>query len=402
MKSKKDSIAVDPNKPYLFPRRVLLAVTGLSPQVVTETVYALTQKSPQPFIPTEVHLLTTAEGAEHARLMLLSATPGWFHRLCRDYGLPHIKFNEQTIHALASLKGTPVADIRTREDNERLADALTETIRELTSDANCALHVSIAGGRKTMGFYAGYVLSLFARPQDRLSHVLVSEPYESNHDFFYPTTDECVISARDRSPIDARKADVSLVDIPFVRLRRLAERIFRKDIRFSEVVAAAQRALDPPVLKIDFYGKCIYAGGQQVMLPPAQLAFLSWLARRAKTMPSPDVEYPPDGAPNRQYAEEYLKEYRHLGDDLAGRTGKELRKHGMTNTFFDQTKTRLHTHLERALGPEGMVPYSVHDNGERPRLYRIGVPPANIDWLEELSIRERAGFRKLAKSSSQS
>ena len=32
------------------------------------------------------------------------------------------------------------------------------------------MHVSIAGGRKTRGFLAGYTLSLLGRPQDRLSH----------------------------------------------------------------------------------------------------------------------------------------------------------------------------------------------------------------------------------------
>ena len=30
-----------------------------------------------------------------------------------------------------------------------------------------------------MGFYLGYALSLYGRTQDRLSHVLVSSPYES-------------------------------------------------------------------------------------------------------------------------------------------------------------------------------------------------------------------------------
>jgi CRISPR-associated protein (TIGR02584 family) len=59
-------------------------------------------------------------------------------------------------------------------------------VRELTADPDCAIHASIAGGRKTMGFYLGYALSLFGRPQDRLSHVLVSSPFESNQNFFYP------------------------------------------------------------------------------------------------------------------------------------------------------------------------------------------------------------------------
>ncbi|PJA57556.1 MAG: TIGR02584 family CRISPR-associated protein, partial [Rhodocyclales bacterium CG_4_9_14_3_um_filter_68_10] len=59
-------------QPHEYERRILLAATGLSPQVVTETLYALTQRRAPAFVPTEIHLVTTAEGAERARLTLLS------------------------------------------------------------------------------------------------------------------------------------------------------------------------------------------------------------------------------------------------------------------------------------------------------------------------------------------
>ena len=36
-----------------------------------------------------------------------------------------------------------------------------------------------------MGIYLAYALQLFGRPQDVLSHVLVSEDFESHPDFFY-------------------------------------------------------------------------------------------------------------------------------------------------------------------------------------------------------------------------
>lgn len=75
--------APNPASPESYPRRVLLAVTGLSPQIVTETLYALAVQSRPAFVPTEIHLITTAQGREHARLNLLSADPGWFHRLSK-------------------------------------------------------------------------------------------------------------------------------------------------------------------------------------------------------------------------------------------------------------------------------------------------------------------------------
>ena len=64
-----------------------------------------------------------------------------------------------------------------------VADFITEQVRQITADPAASLHVSIAGGRKTMGFYAGYALSLFGRAQDQLSHVLVSPSFELLKEF---------------------------------------------------------------------------------------------------------------------------------------------------------------------------------------------------------------------------
>ena len=149
--------------PQSYPRRILLCVSGLSPQIVTETLYALTVIGEPRFVPTEIHLLTTAEGAEWARLTLLSDDPGWFQRLRLDYGLPAIRFTLDTIHILRTAEGRLLSDIRSAADNEAIADAITSVVRELTADPGCAVHASIAGGRKTMGFYLGYALSLFGR-----------------------------------------------------------------------------------------------------------------------------------------------------------------------------------------------------------------------------------------------
>ena len=62
---------------------ILLAVTGLTPQVVTETLFALHDQGEQ--LPSAVHILTTAEGCQRARLTLIN--DGWLARFCRDYHL---------------------------------------------------------------------------------------------------------------------------------------------------------------------------------------------------------------------------------------------------------------------------------------------------------------------------
>ncbi len=375
---------LDPTRPDSYPRRILLAVTGLSPQVVTETLYALAVR-PQggsAFVPTEVHLITTAGGAERARLTLLSKDPGWFHRLCRDYRLKGIAFDATRIHVLSRPDGKILEDIRTQEDNEHVADFLTERIRQLTASEEVALHVSIAGGRKTMGYYAGYALSLYGRHQDRLSHVLVSTPYESNQEFYYPTPYSRVIYTHppENRPIDTRDAEVTLADIPFVRLRHgLPARLREGAARFSEVVAAAQQALGPPELVIDLDGRRIRAGGRTVSLPPADLAFLAWFARRAIEGREP-LACPKDGVPEKGYAEAYLREYRTIlgpmGDD---ETTVKRYAQGMSKDDFLERNSKLKKLLTRALDVSAH-PYLIDGEGVRPKRYRLKLPPKSIHF----------------------
>ena len=202
------------DRPQSYPRRILLAVTGLSPQIVTETLYALAVAREPAWVPTEIQVLTTVRGADNARLNLLSEQPGWFHRLRREYGLPQIAFGPENIHIMRRADGSALDDIRDEADNIAVADFITEHVRMLSADENASLHVSIAGGRKTMGFYIGYALSLFGRAQDRLSHVLVSSPFESHTEFFYPSPATRVLHTQSQT-LDAKNAKVWLGNIPY-------------------------------------------------------------------------------------------------------------------------------------------------------------------------------------------
>ena len=169
--------------PASYRRRILLAVTGLTPQIVTETLYALAVKGTPRWVPTGIRIITTRQGAEKAERMSL---PAELQRLCGDYDLPEAAFGVDDIRIIKSPNGKPLDDILDEDDNAAVADFITEEVRKLTADPESSLHVSIAGGRKTMGFYVGYALSLFGRGQDRLSHVLVPPAFESQPEFFYP------------------------------------------------------------------------------------------------------------------------------------------------------------------------------------------------------------------------
>ncbi|MCX7088678.1 MAG: CRISPR-associated ring nuclease Csm6 [Methylococcales bacterium] len=101
--------------PHQFTTRILLAVSGLSPQILTETLYGLTVTTNTPFIPTEIHLITTIEGAHRAKLDLLHQDTGKFLAFCEEYQMPDIQFNESNIHIITDHAGQYLDDIRNPE-----------------------------------------------------------------------------------------------------------------------------------------------------------------------------------------------------------------------------------------------------------------------------------------------
>ena len=368
--------------PESYRRRILVAVTGLSPQVVTETLYALALQHRPAFIPTEIHLITTREGAERARLSLLSESPGGFHQLRKDYDLPPIDFDEQRIHVLADAAGNALDDIRTPADNGVAADLITSLVRELTADPESALHVSIAGGRKTMGFFIAYALTLFGRPQDRLSHVLVSPPFESSYQFFYPTPYPKVIEVGNRQLADTATAQVTLAEIPFVSLRHgLPASLLEGQASYNEAVDAAKRSLGPASLRVDLKRRCVTAAGVEFHMAPAPLAMLALFVRR-RLEGDPPVGAPGKDVPDQTWATAYLAELRRICGPLGDIDAAEhaLRK-GMDGNYFSMTLSRLRCALRQSLGVAA-TPYQVHDGSCRPRLYTLTLP------AEALSIDE--------------
>jgi CRISPR-associated protein (TIGR02584 family) len=345
-------------------------------------LYALHDQSEQ--LPSAIHILTTAEGCQRARLTLIN--DGWLARFCRDYRLQQPDFTEASIHILRQANCDPLIDIRTQADNQAVANAITEWVRIFTADPDIDLHVSIAGGRKTMGFYAGYALSLYGRARDRLSHVLVSPDYESHPQFYYPTPYSHVIYGNDSShkPLDTQNAKVMLADIAFVRLRHgLDQALLEGKTSFSQSVTAAQQALGPARLMINPKTRQFIAHGKPVKLSPADLAFYLWLLQRqTDELPSPHC--PSDGAPDDTYASQFLQHYRRLNGEMGGadRTIDTL-KNGMSKTFFEQRKSRINKTLIRTLAYAAQ-PYLIGAEGKRPRTrYRIALEQNQIEIQQD-------------------
>ena len=346
------------------PRRILLAVTGLSPQIVTETQYALgvaVAPGGEPFIPTEVHLLTTDSGAKLARTALLHPDGGQFPALLRDYPqLGQPTFGEAQIHTIHDAAGQPLADIRTPEENAAAADSITALMAQLTRDPQAQLHVSIAGGRKTMGFYLGYAFSLFARPQDELSHVLVSSPFENHPEFFYPPATPRRLATQGGQHIDTAEARVTLARIPVVRLRHgQPQALLGGHASYGDTVAAIQQSLAPPRLHIDLPARRVQCGTTTIALPPAQLAWLAWWAQQALQQRGPQTWRSAD-------ATDFLALYRRVVgvDAVAFENTQKRLQAGMEKEFFQQNNAKLEGALKRQLGLAA-TPYLLATSGRR-------------------------------------
>ncbi len=367
-------------------KKILVAVSGMSPQIITETLYGLMQQADEPWLPDEIHLITTLQGKEQARLQLLEG-PAHFRAFLKDYGIASVpRFDASTMHVITDDRQQPLQDLKTPADNEHAANFITDKIRHLSADPACELHVSLAGGRKTMGFYVGYALSMFGRPQDRLSHVLVSGEYESLRDFFYPTPDTRVIyrqAGEKQLPLDAAKAQVWLANIPFIRLRSfLSDNELLQQLSFSEVVERLALATQPGVLHITEDERTLRFGNIKCKLAPNLFCLYLLFARRALNG-KPGLRAPADGAPSPELAELLLQELEILKSEKSGSLGKTRKalETGMELGFFTSTLSKLNAHLKRHFGPELADKIGIgKTTGARGTEYQLTMAPKHIRW----------------------
>lgn len=359
------------------PKRLLVAVVGMSPQVVTETIWALIKE--RRFCPDEVRLITTCNGRNRALRDLLDPAEGRFHAFCRDYGLVEkIRFDEDSITVIKDDEGRELDDIRTPEENAAAANTIVRVIGNACSDPNAIVHVSIAGGRKSMGFFAGYAMSLFARARDSVSHVLVNEPFESNRDFFYPPPEEKEIVDARGVAYSSSDARVMLADIPIVRLRTgLPEALLMGDVSYGRAVEEAQRTLFPStalVLRDDARG--VVCDGVDVLLAPAQYAALHWMAERAKKKEAPV-------RPGLRHAEEeFFPLYERLFPTRPGdieRARKAIRSDEDFLKYFQEKRSQIGAALAKKLGKAAAARFRIATYGKRPFVaYALALAPADI------------------------
>ncbi|MDD2725645.1 MAG: CRISPR-associated ring nuclease Csm6 [Methylovulum sp.] len=346
--------------PHQYPKRILLAVSGMSPQIVTETLYALAITQQEQ--PTEIHLISTNTGKQKAEEQLLHDENGQFHHLCRDYHLEGIRFNADSIHVIPDKKGILLDDIKTPEENEAAADFITQKVNEFTRDEDSVLYVSIAGGRKTMGYYLGYALSLYGRVQDSLSHVLVTERYESLANFFYPTPYSHLIKDRDNQELDAQSAQIMLANIPFVRLRAgIPHFLLEGKASFSDSIRFARTVESDPLLEIN--GKSLFANGVAVSLTEINVAFYVWMIQQTVFKKGQVKRLT---SANTDYSNSYLSVYSRITNEMKtkNKTTSAL-VDGITAEWISDRRSDVNKAFKKALGTNAAQAFLVQSMGEK-------------------------------------
>lgn len=326
-----------------------------------------------------MHLITTQTGRKIAIENLLEN--GQFRQLLQDYpqlGAP--SFDENHVHVICDDEGQPLDDITSDEENTHATNSITRLMADLTSDKASALHVSMSGGRKTMGFYVGYAFSLYARPQDELSHVLVSAPFEGLREFYFPPAKPCLLTTRDGTQISTGNAVITLARIPIVRLRAgIPAKLMNAAANYGDTVAAIQDSFEQPHLFIDLRARQITCGGKPVKLAPFELAWLAWWAKLAKRGHAMKSRL--DFCDDRNLRDEFLAIYEMADETRAGQTRKILDTDNWEdlNKFFEQKKSRLNRELKEQLGPAA-AHYLIESEGKRGKTrYGLKLAPDQID-----------------------
>jgi len=350
--------------------RILLCSVGLSPQIVTEAVYALGVQAQPAWRPTRLCLLTTSAAAPGLELAVL-ATGAALDRLALAWRAPWAAKLRETavVHTVA----TPSGDLSDGVELATFADASVALVRELTVEPSAALHVCLAGGRKSAAAAMALAVALYGRKQDRLSHIVVDDPYAAHPLFFFPTPDASPLLGRDGRMIDARSAVVRLIDLPFPRLRAFAPTAARD---YAEAIAAAQASLDRVTLTIGIDSGQVRWDGRPLPLPPA---LMSWLAVLADDLVGGGVGVARVGAS----ALCFLSAYRRLRGDgaalrLSGRIADPL-----DAEWVEEKCSRLVAAANR-IGARPRGGALVARTGRRANArYRLALDPAEVLWIGE-------------------
>lgn len=237
-------------------KNVLITVLGMSPAVVTETIWALFQEGEEQ-VPDKVCIVTSEKGRMGFKKGVLDT--GIWGEMKAAVGKEGMRLEWGMLTDPST--GEALDDIVNSEHQEIVANKLLEIIRQYKNPQGDPYRIvaSIAGGRKSMSALMYAAMSLAAEETDRITHVLVDDEVTRIRDFFYPGQKKQELSYMDRNDqqeksLTAANVRCELADLPFVPLsflvgsnKNLAEGSFNTLVEKAKVRC---RDLDPRKIRI--------------------------------------------------------------------------------------------------------------------------------------------------------
>ncbi len=370
-------------------KNILLAVTGLSPQVVTEIMFALHQNKRNL---DAVHVITTMEGRERIYSELLCGEKGYYYRYLREYGIDpsSIDFGHQNIHVINNGHGLEIQDIVREEDNEFLLRKCLDLAFYLTSDPETTVFFSVAGGRKTMSSCLSLAAQMYGRPRDRMYHVLVSPEFESNRQFYYPPKKPMTIKLMDSQgqPFykNTKYAEINLVHIPFISIREKLAPELLKEPQDPGTLMLSLIKDDERRLTVNLLSRKLVYKPLELDLMPARMALYAFFAMQKKNCTRDSdtcgncTECFLDIRGIYEKREEILDLYRKV---CGTRQVEEMSNTGVTGLNaenFNMYKGKIKAELLRRFGPYALRDLEIASEGTRPNTrYGIRMDKSKIE-----------------------
>ena len=284
----RSKVSLDMNQPKIY-NEILILALGTTPQLVTEAIYALYKTRPT-VIYDEIFIITTSVGRNMLKKFLIDENK--LAAMSKDMGVKFTVKNNSFIVPKYD-NGVELDDIKTSSDNQIMANSIVSLIKEKTGTASNRIHAFLSGGRKTMSFYMGLAMELYSRPWDKTYHILVSEQFKSNKDFYYkPVKNKQIISGE--NTLNTDDAEIMLIDLPMIRLRNK----IKMDISdFKTALEYGQKEIDTsitqPSLKINLRNRQISIDNYiAIELTPIQLmVYTTYLKFKLNNCKYPQREY---------------------------------------------------------------------------------------------------------------
>jgi CRISPR-associated protein (TIGR02584 family) len=354
-------------------KNILLAVCGLSPQVITETLYALLHEGREVHT---IHLITTRPGRDRVLTDLLAPATGKYHTLLYEYGIAPdaISFTNENLHVLHDAKGRELNDIISPDDNEILMQTCLNLAFHFTNRPDTAVFFLVAGGRKTMTSCLTLAAQLYGRQQDRIFHVLVSPEFEGSRDFFYPPRLSVPVQLQDKQgqPFwkNSRFARIDLITIPFISVReQLGQDLLDQPRPPAELMQSLIRDT-PETLVVNLAeGKLIF-GRLELDMHPTRLALYAFFAERKNecrlTRPCTDCTDCFLEATEVVAGDEVARIYERIP---GSRLVAEMSDSGigsLTKENFQSYKSKIRRDIQSAFGQGHLAELEIASSGSRP------------------------------------